>query len=168
LTLLLAAAHTIVHVNASLNVLATVLLLVGLYLIKRGHVEAHKRTMLAAFIVSIVFLGCYLWYHFVLVGHVKFTHPGFVHYVYGAILASHVVLAMTVPFLATWQIYLGYRAVGCCAPKGDQAEDRATAATYREKHCRWARVTFPIWLYVSVTGVVVYVMLYHLWPPIPQ
>ena len=50
----------------------------------------------------------------------------------------------------------------------DSVEDRAVTAAYRDKHCRWARVTFPIWLYVSVTGVVVYVMLYHLWPPIPQ
>ncbi len=165
---LLLAAHPLVHVNASLNSVATVLLLMGLYLIKRGRVEAHKRAMLTAFAVSIAFLACYLWYHFVLVGSVKFTHPGPVRYVYYAILLSHVVLAITVPFLATWQIYLGFRALGCCSPTGDSVEDRAVAAAYRDKHCRWARVTFPIWLYVSVTGVVVYVMLYHLWPPIPQ
>ena len=168
MTLLLAAAHPLVHVNASLNSLATVLLLVGMYLIKRGRVEAHKRAMLAAFAVSIAFLGCYLWYHFVLVGRVKFTYPGPVWYIYHVILFSHIVLAMTVPFLATWQIYLGFKALGCCVPKGDQVEDRAIATAYLDKHRRWARVTFPIWLYVSVTGVVVYVMLYHLWPPIQQ
>ena len=162
---LLLAAHPLVHVNASLNSLATVLLIVGLYLIKRGRVDAHKWAMLSAFAVSIAFLGCYLWYHFQ-VGRVDFTHPGPVRYVYYAILLSHVLLAVTVPFLATWQIYLGFKAVGCCAPKGDPAENRATTAAYLDKHRRWARVTFPIWLYVSVTGVVVYVMLYHLWPPI--
>jgi putative membrane protein len=165
LTLLL-AAHPLVHVNASLNSVATVLLLIGLNLIKRGRVESHKRVMLSAFVVSIAFLVCYLWYHY-LVGRVDFTHPGPVRYLYYAILLSHVLLAMTVPFLATWQIYLGFRAVGCCQ-KGGSAEDRAVMAAYLDKHRRWARVTFPIWLYVSVTGVVVYVMLYHLWPPIQQ
>jgi uncharacterized membrane protein YozB (DUF420 family) len=166
LTLLL-AAHPLVHVNASLNSLAAILLLAGLYFIKRGRVEAHKRAMLAAFAVSIVFLGCYLWYH-LQVGSVRFTYPGPVRYIYYVILLSHVLLAITVPFLATWQIYLGYAAVGCCRSKEDAAEERAIAAAYRDKHCRWARVTFPVWLYVSVTGVVVYVMLYHLWPPITQ
>ena len=104
---LLLAAHPIVHVNASLNSLATVLLLVGLYLIKRGRVKAHKRTMLTAFAVSIAFLVCYVWYH-IQVGSIKFTHPGPVRYVYYSILLSHVLLAITVPFLATWQIYLGF------------------------------------------------------------
>src|SRR5689334_8378588 len=80
LTLLL-AAHPIVHVNASLNSLATVLLLVGLYLIKRGRVEAHKHAMLTAFAVSIAFLACYVWYH-MQVGRVEFTHPGPVRYLY--------------------------------------------------------------------------------------
>src|SRR6476660_2507455 len=80
LTLLL-AAHPLVHVNASLNSLATVLLLAGLYLIKRGRVEAHKRTMLAAFAVSTAFLICYIWYH-LHVGSVRFTHPGAVRYIY--------------------------------------------------------------------------------------
>jgi uncharacterized membrane protein YozB (DUF420 family) len=166
LTVLL-AAHPIVHVNASLNALATVLLLVGLYLIKRGRVEAHKRTMLSAFAVSIVFLICYVWYH-VHVGSVRFTYPGAVRYVYYVILASHVLLAITVPFLATRQIYLGFRALGCCAPQVHQAEQLVAAAAYREKHRRLARVTFPIWLYVSVTGVIVYAMLYHLWPSAQQ
>jgi putative membrane protein len=158
------AAHPIVHVNASLNTLAAVLLLVGLYLIKTGRVEAHKRTMLSAFAVSAVFLACYLWYHYQ-VQHVRFTHSGPVRYVYYSILASHVVLAVTVPFLAIRQIYLGFRALGCCSPPGEAAERAADAARYRDKHVRLARWTFPIWLYVSVTGVIVYVMIYHLWPP---
>jgi uncharacterized membrane protein YozB (DUF420 family) len=164
---ILAAAHPIVHVNAALNSLATVLLLLGLFFIKRGRIDAHKRTMLAAFGVSAVFLACYLWYHWQ-VGSVKFTHPGAVRYVYLAILASHVLLAFAVPFLAIRQIYLGYRAIGCCCGDMPQPERMAVSALYREKHLRLAKWAFPIWLYVSVTGVVVYVMLYHLWPPIGQ
>ena len=164
---ILLAAHPIVHLNASLNATATVLLLLGLFLIKRGRVEAHKRTMLTAFAVSAAFLACYIWYH-IQVQHVEFTYPGAVRCVYYTILASHVVLAITVPFLAVRQIYLGYRALGCCASEVHQAEQLMVAAAYREKHRRLARWTFPIWLYVSVTGVIVYAMLYHLWPPIGQ
>jgi putative membrane protein len=159
------AAHPIVHVNASLNGAATVLLVIGLYLIKQGRVEAHKRTMLTAFCISAVFLACYLYYHY-LVGSVRFTHPGAVRYVYYAILLSHVLLAFTVPFLAIWTIYLGLRATGCCSHAPLAADHFVVAAAYRQRHMRWARWTFPIWLYVSVTGVVVYVMLYHLWPPV--
>ena len=158
------AAHPIVHVNATLNTIATVLMVVGFWLIKRGRVEAHKRTMLTAFVVSAAFLACYIWYH-IQVRHVKFTHTGPIAYAYYSILASHVVLAVTVPFLAIRQIYLGFRALGCCPPTGHQAEQLRTAAEYRMKHVRLARWTYPIWLYVSVTGVIVYVMLYHLWPP---
>jgi uncharacterized membrane protein YozB (DUF420 family) len=158
------AAHPIVHVNATLNAIATLLLIIGFVLIKRGKIEAHKRTMMTAFIVSIAFLCCYLWYHYQ-VQMVKFTHPGFVKYVYYVVLATHVPLAMTVPFLAIYQIYLGYRALGCCSKNAPQAEQFAITAAYRDKHIRLARWTFPIWLYVSVTGVIVYVMLYHLWPP---
>jgi uncharacterized membrane protein YozB (DUF420 family) len=159
----LLAALPIVHVNASLNAIATSLLLLGLYFIKIGRVEAHKRTMLTAFAVSAAFLACYIWYHNN-EGHVAFTHPGPIRYVYYAILATHVPLAMTVPVLAVCQIYLGFRALGCCPSEGHQAEQLSVAAAYRAKHIRLARWTFPIWLYVSVTGVIVYAMLYHLWP----
>jgi uncharacterized membrane protein YozB (DUF420 family) len=164
---LLAAAHPIVHVNAALNSLAAVLLLLGLFFIKRGRVDAHKRTMLAAFVVSIAFLACYLWYH-AQVGSVRFTYPGAVRYVYLSILASHIILAATVPFLAIRQVYLGYRALGCCEGNLPEPERASSSALYREKHIRLAKWTFPIWLYVSVTGVIVYVMLYHLWPPVGQ
>src|SRR5215813_2244119 len=95
LTLLL-AAHPLVHVNASLNLLATVLLLAGFYFIKRGRIEAHKRTMLTAFGVSIAFLVCYLWYHYQ-VGIVKFTNPTPFRYLYKLVLFTHWPLAMTVP-----------------------------------------------------------------------
>jgi putative membrane protein len=156
------AAHPIVHLNATLNAVAAVLLVVGLVLIKQGRVTAHKRTMLAAFAVSVVFLGCYLWYHYH-VGSVRFTHPGAVRYVYYTILLTHVLLAFTVPVLAIWTIYLGLRATGCCQKSGAEAVQQMAA--YRLRHRRLAHWTYPIWLYVSVTGVVVYVMLYHLWPP---
>jgi len=182
---ILAAADPLVHVNASLNATATVLLLTGLAMIKGGRVVAHKRVMLAAFAVSVAFLGCYLWYHYQ-VQHVAFTHAGVVRYVYYTILISHVLLAMTVPVLAVWTIYLGLRATGCCRAaerEGDSPLFAASAercgddvgskkgavplaAAYRLRHRRLARWTFPIWLYVSVTGVVIYVMLYHLWPPL--
>lgn len=161
--MLLAAAHPLVHVNATLNAIAAVLLVVGLVMIKRGRVLAHKRVMLSAFGVSIVFLLCYLWYHYQ-VGSVEFTHPGVIRYVYLVILATHIILAATVPVLAIWTIYLGLRATGSCCCGGSAATGD-DLAVHRAKHRRMAHWTYPIWLYVSVTGVVVYVMLYHLWPP---
>jgi uncharacterized membrane protein YozB (DUF420 family) len=132
-------------VNATLNGLAAVLLVVGWLQIKAGKERAHRNTMLTAFGVSVIFLVCYLVYHYH-VGSVKFVGPAGVRAVYLAILLTHVVLAATVPVLALITIYLGLK-------------DR------RAKHRKFARWTFPIWLYVSVTGVVIYVMLYHLYPP---
>ena len=128
-------------VNASLNGLATVLLAVGYVLIRRGRVTAHKWTMLGSFAVSIVFLGCYLVYHYY-VGSKKFPGTGAVRIVYLAILVTHIILAAAVPFLASITIYRGL--------KGQF-----------DKHRRIARITWPIWMYVSVTGVIIYFMLYH-------
>ncbi len=128
-------------VNASLNGLATVLLAVGYVLIRRGRVTAHKWTMLSSFAVSIVFLGCYLVYHYY-VGSKKFPGTGAVRIVYLAILVTHIILAAAVPFLASITIYRGL--------KGQF-----------DKHRRIARITWPIWMYVSVTGVIIYFMLYH-------
>lgn len=159
---LLFAAHSIVHGNAVLNALATLLLLVGWWLVKRGRVDAHKWAMLAAFAVSTAFLACYLWYHWH-EGSVRFGHAGVVRFVYLVILASHVLLAIAVPPLAVRQIYLGFQATSRSMTANGEALQRMAA--FREKHVRLARWTFPIWLYVSVTGVVVYAMLYHLWPP---
>ena len=161
---LIGAAHSIVHLNAALNALAAVLLVVGLMLIKQQRIDAHKRVMLSAFAVSSVFLACYLWYHYQ-VGSVQFTQTGPIRYAYLAILASHVVLAITVPPLAICQIYLGFRATGCCRTTADSATQPPLSASYMARHRRLARWTYPIWLYVSATGVVVYVMLYHIWPP---
>ncbi len=139
------------HVNAGLNALAAILLVVGYVLIKRGLETAHKRTMLACFGVSVVFLVCYLAYHELLRqqtgGHGRpfvATNQA-VRYFYYTILISHVVLAAAVPFLALATIYYGLR-------------------DNRPRHIKLARWTFPIWLYVSITGVVIYVMLYHVAP----
>jgi uncharacterized membrane protein YozB (DUF420 family) len=165
LVLTLLAAHPIVHVNAALNATATVLLAIGFWLIRRRRETAHMRVMLSAFCVSVAFLSCYVYYH-LQVGRVDFTYPGLPKTIYLAVLFTHIPLAATVPFLAVVQIYLGFRALGCCGGANDPAARFAAANAYREKHRRLARWTFPIWMYVSVSGVAVYVMLYHLWPPL--
>jgi uncharacterized membrane protein YozB (DUF420 family) len=140
--------------NAALNALATVLLVVGYVLIKQRRETAHKWTMLAAFGVSVVFLVSYLAYHQLLFQHEgirgkPFTGPQPIRTLYYGMLISHVLLAAAVPVLAIGTIYYGLR-------------DR------RPAHRRWAWWTFPIWLYVSVTGVVIYVLLYHVYPgPLP-
>ena len=143
------AVNVLPHVNAALNALATLLLVLGYVFIKQGRERAHKRTMLACFGVSLVFLICYLSYHQLLHAVTgqrgkPFEYPGLaVRYMYFTILITHVALAAAVPFLAVATIYFGLR---------DQ----------RLRHRRVARWTFPIWLYVSVTGVIVYLMLYHI------
>lgn len=154
-------AHPLVHLNAALNALATVLLVAGFVLIKRGRQQAHGRVMLAAFGVSCAFLVSYLVYHW-LAGSVKFTHPGVVRTIYLVILATHVVLAAMVPFLAIATIAYGLRGTGFGRAAELPVETRERLLARHRKLAVW---TFPIWLYVSVTGVVVYVMLYHLWPP---
>ena len=129
-------------INATLNATAAVLLISGYALIRRGHREMHRRVMITAFGVSTAFLICYLIYH-AQVGSVPFQHQGIIRTVYFTILLTHTVLAATVPVLAILTLRRAW--------KGDFA-----------RHRRLARWTLPIWLYVSVTGVVVYVMLYHL------
>jgi putative membrane protein len=137
------------HVNAALNVLATLLLVAGYVQIKRKQEVAHMWTMLVCFGVSVVFLTSYLTYHFNIPGGSKrfpSYPPDVIRYAYYAILLSHVLLAATVPFLAVGTIWLGL-------------------ADYRRWHRKLAWWTFPIWMYVSITGVVVYFMLYQLYPP---
>jgi uncharacterized membrane protein YozB (DUF420 family) len=129
-------------VNAVLNATAAVLLVWGFVLIRRKQIASHRRVMKAAFVTSCLFLICYLVYH-AQVGSVKFPHTGLIRTVYLSILASHTVLAATVPVLAIITLRRGL-------------------SGRFDKHRRIARWTLPIWLYVSVTGVVVYVMLYHL------
>ena len=128
-------------VNALLNAAATALLVTGWVLIRRGRRAAHRRAMLAALACSALFLVSYLVYHFE-VGSVRFEGTGAVRTVYLAILLSHTVLAAAVPVLALVTL------------------SRALAAKF-DRHRAIARWTLPIWLYVSVTGVVVYWMLYR-------
>lgn len=129
-------------VNATLNGLAAVLLVWGYSLIRRKRVETHRKVMLAAFVTSSLFLICYLVYH-AQVGSVRFPKAGPIRTVYLGILASHTLLAAAVPVLAIITLR------------------RGLGGRYA-MHRRIARWTLPIWLYVSVTGVVVYLMLYHL------
>ncbi|MEK6237462.1 MAG: DUF420 domain-containing protein [Planctomycetales bacterium] len=137
-------------VNASLNALSLVLLVVGYVLIKRKQETAHRNVMLAAFGVSGLFLACYLTYHGLRSqyhgsAHVEFAGEGAIRYFYYPMLISHIILAAAVPILAIITIYHGLK-------------------NNRKKHLCFARWTFPIWVYVSVTGVLVYLMLYHLYP----
>ena len=138
------AVHPLATVNAVLNATATVLLVAGWILIRQGRWQAHRAAMVAAFGVSAVFLVCYLSYHW-LVGHVPFAGQGMARIVYFTILVSHIILAVLVPILAVAMFFLAWRGRW-------------------EAHRRLGRVTMPIWLYVSVTGVVIYLMLYHLFP----
>jgi uncharacterized membrane protein YozB (DUF420 family) len=131
-------------INACLNAISAVLLVRAYILIRRKEVEQHRRTMLAAFCTSSLFLICYLVYHYSIGGSRPFGHEGTsLRTVYFAILITHTILAAAVPVLAIITLR------------------RGLAARY-DRHRRIARWTLPIWLYVSVTGVVVYMMLYHL------
>ena len=140
----LVAVHPLATANAVLNSVATVLLVAGWLLIRRGRVEAHRNVMVGAFLVSAVFLVSYLSYHY-LVGHVPFRGTGGIRPVYFTILISHILLAVLVPILALRMFFLAW--------KGRW-----------DAHRRLGRITLPIWLYVSVTGVVIYAMLYHWFP----
>lgn len=128
--------------NASLNATSALLLLTGWYLILQGKREAHRKAMLAALVTSGLFLASYLVYHFN-VGSVRFQREGTIRTVYLTILFTHTVLAAAVPVLAAITLR------------------RAWAARF-DQHRRIARWTLPIWLYVSVTGVIVYWMLYRM------
>jgi len=134
--------HYLPTLNAILNGTAAVLLTYGFYLIKNRRIAEHRRVMITAFGVSVVFLISYLVHH-AIVGLVTFKHPGPVRTLYLSILLTHTVLAVTVPVLAIITL------------------NRALKARF-DRHVAIAHWTLPIWLYVSVTGVVVYLMLYHL------
>jgi uncharacterized membrane protein YozB (DUF420 family) len=127
-------------VNAVLNATSAVLLTIGYLLIRQRRIEAHRKVMLTAFGTSSLFLICYLVYHYQ-VGSVKFPGTGTIRTVYLTILATHTALAALVPPLAIITL------------------NRGLKKKY-DRHRKIARWTLPIWLYVSVTGVVVYWMLY--------
>lgn len=132
--------RVLADVDAALNGLAFLLICAGLVAIKRGNVELHKKLMLAAVLVSALFLACYLTYH-LNAPPVKFEGEGAIRPIYFTLLISHIVLAAVQVPLILRTVWLGL-------------QDR------RAQHKKWAKVTTPIWLYVSVTGVVVWWMLY--------
>ena len=134
--------HDLPALNATLNAASAVLLATGFVLIRAGRREAHKRAMVAALVCSTLFLTSYLVYH-AQVGSVRFRGQGPVRLLYFAILISHTVLAVTVVPLALVTLVQALR-------------------TRFDRHRRIARIALPIWGYVSVTGVIVYWMLYRL------
>ena len=131
--------------NATLNALSAVLLTLGWILIRRGQWRAHAVCMVAALITSTAFLTCYLIYHFGVQLTMRFTHPGPVKWFYYVMLFTHVVLAIAVLPLVIMTVI------------------RAARRQW-DRHRAIARWTMPIWLYVSVTGVLVYFMLYQWFP----
>ena len=128
--------------NATLNAIAAVLLVVGYVLIRRGRIQQHRRVMLAAFTTSALFLVSYVIYH-ANAGSRPFGGQGAIRIVYFAILISHVILAAAILPMALITLTHALRA-------------------RFDRHMRIARWTLPIWLYVSVTGVIVYLMLYQM------
>ncbi len=131
-------------VNAVLNSTSALFLTAGYVLIRRRNVPGHRFCMIAAVVVSALFLVSYLTYHFH-AGSTRFAGTGWTRPVYFSILLTHTVLAAAVPFLALITLVHALR-------------DRI------DRHRRIARWTLPIWLYVSVTGVLIYLMLYRIWP----
>ena len=132
--------------NASLNALSGVFLLIGYVLIRRKRIQLHKRFMLAACTSSVLFLICYVTYHTIRGGVVtKFAGTGFWRTFYLAMLTSHTILAVVILPLAILSVYNGLK-------------------MRVPQHRRVARWTFPLWMYVSVTGVLVYFFLYHWFP----
>lgn len=141
---------TLPHVNALLNATSATFLIIGYVLIRRRQIEAHRRAMTAAFISSIVFLISYVLYHSLLAyylgqGPTRFRGEGIIRPVYFFILLTHTFLAAVIAPLVIITLRRGL--------KGNY-----------DRHRRIARWTFPLWLYVSVTGVVVYLMLYQIYP----
>lgn len=141
---------TLPPINAGLNATAALLLVGGYAAIRRRRVDVHWRLMLAAFAVSVLFLACYVTYHVwkqhaTGSAHTRFPEVGALRTVYLALLATHLLLAVPVAPMAVMTLLRGWRG-------------------RLDKHVRIARWTLPIWLYVSVTGVAVYGMLYWLAP----
>lgn len=145
--------HWLPGINASLNGLATVLLTLGFILIKKdrvAHKNSHRAAMLSAFAVSVIFLACYLLHKALRAGlgeavNTTFAGEGIWRWIYYPMLLTHVILAMVIVpliFVTLWHAFRGRY----------------------EKHRSWARWTFPMWYYVSITGVLVYFFLYQWFP----
>jgi uncharacterized membrane protein YozB (DUF420 family) len=142
--------HDLPAVNATLNGLSAVLLALGFFFIKRGHKIAHRNCMISAFCTSVVFLGCYLTYHGYLAivlhqGPTRFLNPAWFRPVYLTILLTHTILAAAIMPLILVTLH------------------RARKQQF-EAHKKIARWTWPLWMYVSVTGVVIYLLLYRIFP----
>ena len=137
--------HDLPAVNAALNSLSAVFLALGFIFIKRGNKIAHRNCMIAAFTTSIVFLACYLTYHATVKTVTHFVEPAWFRPIYLGILLTHTVLAVVIVPLILMTLY------------------RARRQDF-EGHKRIARWTWPRWMYVSVTGVGVYLMLYRIFP----
>ena len=138
------------HLNASLNALSSLFLISGFVFILRTNVRAHRFCMLAAASISAVFLASYLSHHalrtyYLGLGPTRFTGEGVIRPVYLTILTSHTILAAAIVPFVILTLYLGLKG-------------------RFDAHRRYARLVFPIWLYVSITGVIVYMMLYQLYP----
>ena len=144
----LPAISALPALNACLNAASAAFLVAGYALIRRGRIGAHKACMLTAFGLSMLFLVSYLTYHFH-AGSVRFTGQGWIRPLYFSVLISHTFLAAAIPPLALVTLWRAWRG-------------------RFDAHRRIARWTLPLWLYVSVTGVVVYWMLYRLAPRLAQ
>lgn len=138
------------HLNATLNALSGVFLIIGFYFIKKGEIQKHRAMMVSAVVTSSLFLICYLIHHTIRtysfgLGPTKFTGEGIIRPIYFTILGTHTILAAVV---APAVIFIFYKAL-----KGQF-----------DIHKKFARIVFPVWVYVSVTGVIVYLLLYQLYP----
>lgn len=133
-------------VNASLNALATAFMTAGFIFIKLGRKEAHRRSMLGALAASVVFLACYVAYHIATGARTPFGGTGVWRPIYYTILVTHVILAIAVVPLVLVTLRHAWKGAF-------------------NRHRAWARIAYPIWYYVSVTGVLVYFFLYQWFPP---
>ena len=138
-------AHDLPAVNATLNGLSAVFLACGYFFIKRGNKTAHRNCMMAALAASAIFLACYLTYHFTVKTITHFVEPHWFRPFYLVLLASHTILAVVIlPLIVATVIF--------------------AAKQNFERHKKIARWTWPLWMYVSVTGVLVYLLLYQIFP----
>jgi uncharacterized membrane protein YozB (DUF420 family) len=140
--------HDLPAVNATLNGLSAVFLTAGYVFIRRGNTKAHRNCMISAFATSTLFLACYLTYHYLVHTLTRFANPAWFRPIYLAILISHTILAVIIVPLVLMTLNLGL--------KGRYGRHKIIA--------RW---TWPLWMYVSVTGVVVYLILYRIFPQQP-
>jgi uncharacterized membrane protein YozB (DUF420 family) len=137
--------HDLPAVNATLNGLSAIFLTAGFVFIKRGNKMAHRNCMISAFCTSVIFLACYLTYHITVRTVTHFVNPAWFRPIYLTLLATHTLLAVVIVPLILMTLW------------------RAKQENF-EAHKKIARWTWPLWLYVSVTGVVIYLLLYRIFP----